>query len=133
MLYLCYQLILIIAVLLVIITGQYLWPTPDQPIDESKYIKIGSKRYKILTEATKVKYITIKTVSPTYIPMPIELSTPVMSYYPTVIDTAAVIASYYTKNYYEDVQKIDTLGTVKIKDGSTEINGTIKGQYNHGK
>lgn len=105
---------ILIIILLAIIAGQYFWP--DKPIDESKYIKIGGKRYKVLSESTKITYVPVKTISPSYVPMPITVTSPVKPFYPTVIDTAAVVRAYYTKNYYIDTQNIDTIGTVKIKD-----------------
>lgn len=108
---------ILVAILLVIIAVQYFWPKPTvEPIDESQYIKIGSKRHKILMEQVEVRYIPVTTKTIAYKPAIVKFKEPVVIYPKNVIDTAAVVKAFYTQSYYEDIQPIDSIGTVMIMD-----------------
>lgn len=109
---------LIIVILLGVVAFQYFWPKPEAPVDDSKYIEIGSKRYKIMFERSEVKYIPVSTKTVSYKPAsPISVSGPgKIVYADKPIDTAAVVKAYHTLNYYEDLQPIDSIGFVNIMD-----------------
>ena len=97
------------------ILGLWFFRGPTE-VDESKYIEIGGKKYKQLLERVETKIITVTKKGTAYTPTnsTVELERPVAI--PQVVDTAAIIKEYYTKNYFEDRQAIDTLGFVTIKD-----------------
>lgn len=85
-------------------------------VDESKYIEVGGKRYKQLMERTEVKYIPVTTKGIAYQPIKSTVTVSKPEAIPAVVDTARIIREYYTKNYFEDRQAIDTIGFVTIKD-----------------
>jgi len=108
---------LVILILLLLVVAQYFWPKGAEEFDKSKYIEIGGKEYKILEERSETKYIPISSKGISYTPsQPIIINEPRAIINNIPIDTAAVIDDYFTKKYYEDIQPIDSLGTVKIMD-----------------
>lgn len=74
---------------------------------------------KIVTKI-EVKYDTINTVTKTYIP---KWKTKIETIHDTFqadIDTLAILKDYYTKYYYSDTLKIDTVGYAIINDTITQ-------------
>lgn len=74
---------------------------------------------KIVTKI-EVKYDTINTVTKTYIP---KWKTKIETIHDTFqadIDTLAILKDYYTKYYYSDTLKIDTIGYAIINDTITQ-------------
>ena len=68
----------------------------------------------------EVKYDTLKTIKETYIP---KWKTKIITKIDTFqqsIDTLAILQDYYTKYFYQDTIKIDTIGYVVLNDTITK-------------
>lgn len=105
----------VILVLIGVILFMYIFPPKPEPIDKSKWIEVGGKRYKELSR--NIEYIDVPgetILVPDYIPVPGPTE-----YLPPIdvkIDTAAILKEFFAKQFYKDIRDLDTIGTVTISD-----------------
>jgi len=87
-----------------------------KPVDLKKYIKIGGKKYELLSKKIDTLWIKQDTVKiPNYIPTPVSIS-PIPQPIPVNIDTLAILKDYYAKYFYKDTVKVSKYGNGVIND-----------------
>lgn len=71
---------------------------------------------------TEVKWDTVSTTSEVFVPKVVERVVIDIDTFSSPIDTMSILKDYYSKNYFRDTIKLDTLGIVIIHDTITENN-----------
>ena len=97
-------LIVVLAVLLFLQKSCSTTPVDTEPITKTEII---------------VKWDTINTVKTEYVPKYIKKTVVDIDTFQSPIDTVSILKDYYAKYFYTDTIKIDTLGTIIIKDTVT--------------
>jgi len=71
---------------------------------------------------TEVKWDTVSTTSEVFVPRVVERVVIDIDTFSSPIDTMSILRDYYSKNYFRDTIKLDTLGIVIIHDTISENN-----------
>lgn len=103
----------IYKILLVVAIGiaAYLFFTRPAPVDLKEYIKIGGKKYELLSKQRDTVYKDTIIYKDVYIPKYVSVPGPEVLV-PADVDTTAILKDYYQKYYYEDkITNIDGEGS----------------------
>lgn len=108
-----------IVIIILIVTIVLMRMFQPKTIDLKEYIKIGGKKYELLSKKVDTVYIDTTTYIAPYIPKP---QPPIIIEVPidVEIDTLAILKDYYVKNIYKDTIKIDSIGYAYINDVVSE-------------
>jgi len=106
-----------IIILVLIGIGIFLWMTRPQEVDLKEYIKIGGKKYELLSKQRDTVYKDTTIIKTEYVPKYIKVPGEQIEI-PADVDTTAILKDYYQKYYYEDIiENIDGEGsTATIMD-----------------
>lgn len=110
-----------ILILILIGVGIFLWVTRPQKVDLKEYIKIGGKKYELLSSKIDTVYKDTIIYKDNYIPSPPKIVKEVVEI-PADVDTLAILTDYYQKYVYNDtITNIDGEGSMAfIKDTVTQ-------------
>lgn len=106
--------IVILALIIVLVVQHLMTP---KPLDETEYIKIGSKEYILLKNKVDTIWEVRDSLIPVYRPVPgprVEVEVPAN------VDTTAILKDYFSKNVYNDTIRLDSVGYVSVKDTISE-------------
>lgn len=110
-----------IVIIILIVTIVLMRMFQPKPTDLKEYIKIGGKKYELLSKKVDTFYIDTTTYIAPYVPKPqppIIIKVPIEI--PQNVDTLAILKKYYAKNIYKDTIKIDSIGFAYINDVVSE-------------
>ena len=90
-----------------------------KPVDLKDYIKIGGKKYELLSKKVDTTYVDTTIYVTKYVPKYIPGKTKYIPV-PTDVDTLAILKDYYTQYSYKDTVKVNTYGNGIISDEVTQ-------------
>ena len=110
-----------IIILILIGLGIFLWVTRPVEVDLKEYIKIGGKKYELLSKQRDTVYKDTIIYKDNYIPSPPKIVKEIVEI-PADVDTLAILTDYYQKYVYNDtITNIDGEGSMAfIKDTVTQ-------------
>lgn len=108
--------IVIVALIALVVLMRVFQPTPT---DLKDYIKIGGKKYELLTKKVDTVLVTVHDTIPKYVPKYIKGKTEYVDV-PANVDTLAILKDYYTKYSYKDTVAVSSYGNGVISDEVTQ-------------
>jgi hypothetical protein len=109
--------IVILLLIGVVVTMQMCQPTPP---DMKEYIKIGGKKYELLSKKRDTVFETVHDTIPKYVPKWYPKKEIEYVDVPADVDTLAILKDYYTKYSYKDTVQVSTYGEGIISDEVTQ-------------
>lgn len=106
-----FQNIVIVILIIIIVLSKMFEP---QPTNLKEYIKIGGKKYELLSKNIDTIYLDSIVYIPEY--KPVFIDSIVTVEVPQDVDTLAILKDYYSKYVYLDTIPINSIGFAYISD-----------------